>query len=79
MGLEHLAAAAIEQRERADEREVLVDVVLGEGLVDAAVELIVLLLDLELPAEHAALAVLVREVGLHALRQRRRTTLAPAR
>ena len=42
MGLEDLTAALVEQRERPDRREVLVDVVFGQGLVHATVELVVL-------------------------------------
>ena len=69
MRLQHLASAAVEQRERADEREVLAEVFLGRGLVDAAVELIVLRLDLQLSAVDPALAVDVGEVRLHTLRR----------
>ena len=67
MALDDAAAAIVEQRERADESEVSADVFLGERLVDAAVEPVVLGHLLQLATEDTTLAVLVGVVRVHAI------------
>jgi len=67
VGRQHLAAVAVEQREVANESEVLAHGGGGLGLVRLAAERVVVGVHLQLAPVHAALRVDVVEIGLDAV------------